>query len=160
MWLVLLAAGTLGWVVASVVVAAAHHWAMPTPECVRPDRRVVIDRTTSTVPLSIGPDDARGRRRLRIAGTVDRPARLLHRAKGRSRSVLGRRVGGHLPEPFGAREFQDKLKKYVAGGGKLLVIDSPENTSSMANCLLWPFGLSIHQDRHGRANRLRAASCQ
>jgi hypothetical protein len=35
----------------------------------------------------------------------------------------------------------------VAQGGKLLVIDSPENTGSRANSLLWPFGLSIHHDR-------------
>ena len=53
-WLVLLAAGTCGWVVASLAVAGVHRWAMPTPECVRPERCVVIDRTTSTVPLSKG----------------------------------------------------------------------------------------------------------
>ena len=27
------------------------------------------------------------------------------------------------------------------------MIDSPENVSSTANSLLWPFGLSIHHDR-------------
>ena len=52
MWLVLLAAGTCGWVAASLAVAAAQRWAMPVPECVRPERCVVIDRTISTVPLS------------------------------------------------------------------------------------------------------------
>ena len=39
------------------------------------------------------------------------------------------------------------MEQYVADGGKLLVIDSPENAGSTANSLLWPFGLSIHHDR-------------
>jgi hypothetical protein len=44
-------------------------------------------------------------------------------------------------------EFREKLGEYVEQGGKLLVIDSPENVGSTANSLLWPFGLSIHHDR-------------
>ena len=39
--------------------------------------------------------------------------------------------------------FSDRLLKYVAEGGKLLVIDSPENTASTADDLLRPFGLSF-----------------
>ena len=44
-------------------------------------------------------------------------------------------------------DFRDRLTQYVADGGKLLVIDSPENTNSTAYSLLWPFRFSIHHDR-------------
>ena len=102
-WLVLLAAGTCGWVVASLAVAGVHRWAMPTPECLRPERCVVIDRTTSTVPLSKGPY-TRGRwRRIRTAGAMARPARLPHGAQRGLRGFSRRRAGGHLPEPTGVR---------------------------------------------------------
>jgi hypothetical protein len=44
-------------------------------------------------------------------------------------------------------EFRERLKQYVTDGGRLLVIDSPENVRSTANSVLWPFGISIHHDR-------------
>ena len=59
-WLLLLAAGTCGWVTASLAITAAHRSAMPLPKCLHPQRCVVIDRTLSTVPLSIGPDTQGG----------------------------------------------------------------------------------------------------
>ncbi len=40
-------------------------------------------------------------------------------------------------------EFRAAVVRYVAAGGKLLVVDSPENTNSTANSLLYPFGLSL-----------------
>jgi hypothetical protein len=43
-------------------------------------------------------------------------------------------------------KFRRQLETYVNDGGKLLVIDSPENADSRANSLLWPFGLSIARD--------------
>lgn len=53
-WLLLLAAGTCGWVLASLGVAAAHRWTMPAPAAARPLPRVVIDRSLSIVPLAKG----------------------------------------------------------------------------------------------------------
>ena len=44
-------------------------------------------------------------------------------------------------------EFRQQVEQYVDGGGKLLVIDSPENAGSRAADLLSPFGLSIHHER-------------
>jgi hypothetical protein len=41
--------------------------------------------------------------------------------------------------------FRERLERYVAEGGKLLVFDSPENTNSTANSLLWPFRLSVQR---------------
>jgi hypothetical protein len=43
--------------------------------------------------------------------------------------------------------YRDSLTRWVEAGGKLLVLDSPENAGSTANSLLWPFGLSLHPDR-------------
>ena len=44
-------------------------------------------------------------------------------------------------------DFRRRLIRYVAAGGKLLVIDSPENQGSTADGLLAPFGLSIRRDQ-------------
>jgi hypothetical protein len=54
-------------------------------------------------------------------------------------------------------EFREKLKQYVADGGRLLVIDSPENVGSTAHGLLWPFGISIHHDRAWKGRLSTAA---
>ncbi len=51
------------------------------------------------------------------------------------------------PSRSATEDFYDGLLQYVAGGGKLVVIDAPENAGSTANSLLWPFGLSIHHDQ-------------
>jgi len=40
-------------------------------------------------------------------------------------------------------EFRAAVVRYVASGGRVLVLDSPENTTSTANSLLYPFGLSL-----------------
>lgn len=40
-------------------------------------------------------------------------------------------------------EFRNRLVKYVADGGRLLVVDSPENGNSTSNALLKPFKLSV-----------------
>ena len=147
-WLVLLAAGGCGWVAASLGVTALHRWALPTPECVRPLPRVVIDRTISTVPLAKGlytqgNNEGYGM----LEAWIPRLGCYTVPQRGTG-GFLGRRPGGHLPQPVGyARSFASELTEYVAQGGKLLVIDSPENTGSRANDLLWPFGLSIHHDR-------------
>jgi hypothetical protein len=40
-------------------------------------------------------------------------------------------------------EFRTTLGNYVTAGGKVLILDSPANTQSTANLLLYPFGLSV-----------------
>jgi len=149
-WLILLAAGTCGWVLASLAVVGVHRWAMPTPECLRPEKRercVVIDRTTSTVPLSKGPyiqgdGDGYGMLEQWLARLDCHTVR-----KEGSEAFTGDVLVAICPSRSVPEEFQQQLEKYVDGGGKLLVIDSPENADSRANSLLWPFGLSIHHDR-------------
>ena len=146
-WLVLLAAGGCGWVAASLGVAAAHRWAQPTPECVRPLPRVVIDRTISTVPLAKGlytqgNNEGYGM----LEAWIPRLGCYTVRKEG-PEAFSGDALVVICPSRSVTAEFRQQLTEYVAQGGKLLVIDSPENTGSRANSLLWPFGLSIHHDR-------------
>jgi hypothetical protein len=149
-WLVLLAAGTCGWVIASLAVVGAHRWAMPTPECPTPERRercVVIDRNTSTVPLSKGPDTQGGGEGY---GLFEQwLARLdCHTVRKEGPEAFsGDVLVAVCPSRSVPEEFRQQLVRYVDGGGKLLVIDSPENTDSTADKLLSPFGLSINHDR-------------
>jgi hypothetical protein len=146
-WLVLLAAGACGWVFSSLAVGAAHRWAMPLPEAVRPERCVVIDRTTSAVPLSEGADthgDGLGYGLLEQ--WIARTGCYTVRREG-SQAFSGDALVVICPSRPVTEAFREELTQYVADGGKLLVIDSPENTGSRADSLLRPFGLSIHHDR-------------
>ncbi len=146
-WLVLLAAGACGWVLASVAVGAAHRWTLPTPEAIRPQRRVVIDRTTSVVPLSKGAEtQGNGQGYGLLEQWIPRLGCYTVRKEG-AEAFSGDALVVICPSRSAMEDFRDGLSQYVAGGGKLLVIDSPENTGSTANSLLWPFGLSIHHDR-------------
>jgi hypothetical protein len=145
--LVLLAAGTFGWVAASVAVAGAHRLEMPPPECARPERCVVIDRTTSDVPLSRGADtlgDGNGYGLLEQ--WIARVGCYTVRKDG-PEAFSGDALVVICPSRLATEEFRREVADYVAGGGRLLVIDSPENTRSTANSLLWPFGLSIRRDQ-------------
>ena len=147
LWLVLLAAGACGWVAASLAVAGAHRWAMPTPERLRPERCVVIDRTVSTVPLSEGPDtrgegDGYGLLEQWIARTGCFTVR-----KDGSEAFSGDALVIICPNRSVTEQFRNDLIQFVENGGKLLVIDSPENVGSTANSLLWPFKMSIHHQQ-------------
>lgn len=146
-WLVLLAAGACGWVVASLAITAEQRWAMPTPKCTEPQTRVVIDRTVSEAPLSQGPDttgDGEGYGLLEQ--WISRLGCYTIREKGAA-AFSGDALVIICPSRSVSEEFREQLTHYVFHGGKLLVIDSPENTESTAHSLLLPFGLSIHRDK-------------
>ena len=157
-WLVLAAAGTCGWVAACVAVAAAGRCQMPVPKADRPQSRVMVDRTTSDVPLSKGYDIRGNQQWDRGRGfglfeqwisRVDVPGGKLHtmRASG-PEAFSGKALVVICPGRSVSRQYRQQLVKYVKqDGGKLLVIDSPENALSTANSLLWPFGLSVRHDR-------------
>ena len=157
LWLLLLAAGSCGWVVGGLAVNAAHAWAMPTPQRIHPEPLVVVDRTASKVPLASG---------LYPQGN-DAGYGILEAWLSRMDCETVRKAG---PAAFSgdvlviicpskplSTEYLEGLKKYVACGGRLLVIDSPENARSKANTLLWPFGLTIRHDRAWKG-KLRALS--
>jgi hypothetical protein len=145
-WLLLLAVGMFSWTAASLAASAMNRWAMPSPECVRPMTRVVIDRVLSTVPLSNGADtqgDGSG------FGLLEQwIARLgCYTIRQDGDGVFsGKALVVLYPSHSVLPEYREKLRQYVADGGKLLVVDSPENARSTANSLVNAFGLTIHHD--------------
>jgi hypothetical protein len=147
-WLMLLAGAACGWVLSAAAVAAAQRQNMPTPQPVRPMIWAVIDRTVSDAPLSKGPYTyGEGKGYGLLEQWIPRLGYFTTRRSGPDA------FGGNVlvvvcPSRPVASEFRDGLVRFVAEGGKLLVIDSPENAASTADSLLWPFGLSIS---HGQA---------
>ena len=53
-WIAVVSAATLGVTLGGASAATLHRMAMPQPQPVRPLTRVVVDRTVSDVPLSLG----------------------------------------------------------------------------------------------------------
>ena len=158
-WLVLLAAATCGWVAASLAVTAAHRWAMPTPQRLRPQCRVVIDRNVSTVPLANGLFTRRdGEGYGMFESWIARLGCYTVREEG-PETFSGDAIVVLCPTRSVPEEFRARLRQYVEQGGKLLVIDSPENTDSTANSLLWQFRLSIRHDRAWKGKLSTAANC-
>ena len=144
-WLVLLAAGVLGWTAASMTAATAQRRAMPPPEAVRPMFRVVLDRTASEVPLSRDGFTAKdGRGYGLFEQWIPRLGYFTTRRSG-PEAFCGNLLVVVCPTRSVSAEFREGLVQYVAEGGRLLVIDSPDVEGSTANSLLWPFGLAaIH----------------
>jgi hypothetical protein len=146
-WLLALAAGCCGWAVASGGVAAVHRTAMPPPERVRPGTEVVIDRGLSQVKLSEGAyTTGEGEGYGLLEQWIARPGYFPVRRRGLD-VFSGDVLVVLCPSRSVSESYRERLLEFVAAGGKLLVIDSPENTASTANSLLQPFGLSVLQDR-------------
>jgi hypothetical protein len=142
-WLVLLAAAICGWVLAVEGVAALHRWSMPMPKIIKPMTRVVIDRTVSDALLSKGAyTQGDGIGYGMMEQLIGRLGYYTIRQEGED-SFSGDALVVICPDRPVEAPFRERLERYVAEGGKLLVFDSPENAGSTANSLLWPFGLSI-----------------
>jgi len=157
-WLVLLAAGTCGFAAASVAIAGHGRAYMPVPAPKDPLPRIVIDRTTSDVPLSKGPYIQENGRWEYGQGyglfeqwisRVDLPGGRPYTARRQGMEVFaGDAVVVICPQRPVSPQYIERLVRYVKEeGGKLLVVDAPENTGSTANDLLQPFGLAIRHDR-------------
>ncbi len=143
-WLTLLAAAVAGWVLAGHAVAATHRATFPKPEVLRPQTRVVIDRTTSDVPLCKGAFiDGDGDGYGLLEQWIPRLGYYTRRESGAA-AFSGDALVVITPRLSVGRDFQRKLVRYVEEGGNLLVVDTPENNGTTANSLLWPFGLSVH----------------
>lgn len=140
-WLAMASVVLAGWGIGSSATAAAQRWAMPPPDPVRPMVRVVIDRTVSEVPLSRGGFTHRdGRGFGLIEQWIPRLGYFTARRTGAA-AFSGDCLLIVCPTRSVGSEFRQSLIDYVAAGGKLMVIDSPDSVCSTANSLLWPFGL-------------------
>jgi len=145
-WLALLAAGMLGWAAAVAGAREAHRAAIPLPKAVRPMVRVTIDRTLSDATLSKsgfigGKPDGFGI----FERWVLRLGYFTARRSGTD-ALQGDLVVFLHPERPPSEEFRDALVRYVADGGKVLILDSPDSAKSSANSLLWPFGLALNRN--------------
>jgi len=154
-WPLVLATGVLGATAGSGVVVLLHRGAMPRLEPARPMTRVVIDRTVSEAPLSLGADTQGGGRGYGLLEQwISRLDCYTTRQSGRQ-AFSGDALVVICPTRSVPEEFRRGLVDYVARGGRLLVIDSPDSSGSTANSLLWPFGLTAS---HASARGGRVAS--
>ena len=143
----LLATILLGWTAGCLAAVAVHRSTFLPPEPTDRKFRVVIDRTVSDVPLGRGAfsEGEEGAGYGLLEQWIARLGYVTQRRSGRE--VLdGDMVVVICPDKAVSQEFREGLVEYVAGGGKLLVIDSPDNPGSTASSLLWPFGLSVSHD--------------
>jgi hypothetical protein len=142
-WLVLIAAGTSGWTIGAMAVRAAHFAELPMPTPARRMTEVVMDRTVSSAPLPKGGF---------IAGKEDGfgifERNILRLGYFTSRQSGDNALGGNLlvvlhPDRDVSPAFRDAVERFVRRGGKLLVLDSPQNQKSTANSLLYPFDMAL-----------------
>jgi len=176
-WLILVASGLVAWSGQAVTINAAHRAGMPDPppwvEPARPIRMVTMDQSVSRPELPKG-GFISGTEKPMGFGIFERwTLRLGYFTQRLDKDVLqGDLVVFALPEGKVSSELQRDLLRYVAAGGKVLVIDAPEaeaeapaepgpepaaspespdqepprpRVKSTANDLLAPFNLSIEQ---------------
>jgi hypothetical protein len=148
-WLVLLAAAACGWTIGSEAVAAIHRHSMPLPQAVKAKTRVVIDRSASQVPLADGayPENKQGQGYALLEQWIPRLGYATARAAGDD-EFSGEALVVIAPSRPVDAEFRRRLVRYVAEGGRLLVIEpgGPAGPST-ANLLLRPFGLAFQYQR-------------
>lgn len=142
--IVLVASGLFGTVAGCVLVIVVHRHAMPAPEPVRPMVRVVVDRTASGVPLGRGgftQEDGLGYGLLEQ--WIGRLGYFTARESGMA-ALRGDVLVVICPQKSVSDAFREGVREFVARGGKLLVLDSPDVVGSTANSLLWQFGLGVN----------------
>ncbi|HLA84381.1 MAG TPA: DUF4350 domain-containing protein [Thermoguttaceae bacterium] len=154
--LLVLSAALFGCVACSMIVGALAAMGMPAPSPHHPPLRVVIDRTVSDVPLSEGAFTHRsglgyglleqwiprvGRPKDPNAAPTN-PLPYTMRRRG-AEAFSGDVLVVICPTGSVGRDYRERLVRFVREGGRLLVLDSFDNTHSTANRLLWPFGLSM-----------------
>jgi len=142
-----LAIGLSGWAAGTATVRALHHHGMPAPVAARSYVHVVMDRTLCETPLSrSGFIDGRPNGFGIFERWILRLGYFTSRRSGPD-VTTGDLVVFTYPTRMVTQEFRDCIANYVASGGKVLVLDSPENAASTANSLLYPFGLSLDSSR-------------
>jgi len=139
----LVSAGLLGWSLATLAVTAIHQAAMPPPPIVRPLTRVVVDRTASEVPLCLnGFTDESDKGYGLLEQWIPRLGYFPARRSGRE-AFTGNALLILCPTRPTSDDYRNRLADYVAAGGRLLLVDSPETSGTTANSLLYRFGLVV-----------------
>lgn len=140
-WLVWFSAVLFGYLASTATIAAWQRGGLP--DCERPLVRVVVDRTTSRVPLSEGgyTDEPDGYGLLEQ--WIPRLGHYTVRADG-PESFSGDVLLVVSPTVSVSEEYRRRLVEWVSEGGKLVVIDSPDRFGTTANSLLWPFGIALY----------------
>jgi len=151
----LLGAALLGWVVAVWLARGLHAADIPRLEPRHPIVRVAFERALTRTGLSAGgfiggEDDHYAlfeRTVQRLTEHWKSPAEpgrtwTTFRAEGAA-ALDADLVVIILPEKPPEQRFLESLTRYVEQGGKLLVLDAPENTRSTASALLEPFGMNV-----------------
>jgi len=154
-WFVIITASLFGWAVAAAGAKTIHKYSMPLPQTKLPMVNVTIDRTVCDAPLSRsgfinGQKNGFGifeRWILRIGYFTSRKQGI--------DAISGDLIVFTQPNLTVKDEFRDALVNYVTNGGKILILDSPENTNSTANSLLYPFGININGTT-SRSGQLKA----
>lgn len=164
-WPAPVVAGCLGWALGSMAVIGVHRATLPLPQMrtasadapLRLLKRVTIDRTASNVPLAKGgfvhpSGDGYGL----LEQWIPRVGGQTMRRSG-AEAFQGDALVVICPTLSVSPDFRERLVRYVAEGGRLLVLDAPENANSTANSLLWPFGLSLRPEGRWQGDLLLAA---
>jgi len=148
-WPLLAAAVVAGFGLGGWTAGAANR-AVAAPLPVRPGTDVMIDRTVSSVTLSKGGFPAtNGQGYAVLEQWTPRLGYFTARRSGKD-AFSGNALIVICPSHAVPADYRERLVKYVEAGGRLVVFDSPENTRSTANSLLWPFGLAVHRERLAR----------
>lgn len=147
-WSIIIGAGLLGWSVAAVSARSIHQYSMPLPQAQRPMVKVVMDRTVCDTILPTSGFISGEKNGFGIFERwILRLGYFTCRRSG-SDAFTGNLLVFTHPNLTVGNEFRDDLVNYVASGGKVLILDSPENTQSTANSLLYPFGLTVNHNSH------------
>lgn len=141
--LVIVCAGVFGWSIAIVGTKIVHKHFMMLPKAVRPMVEVVIDRTVCNGPLSKSGFISGKKNGFGIFERwILRLGYFTYRKSG-TEALTGDLVVFLDPNQTVTTDFREELVSYIEQGGKALVLDSPANTGSTANSLLYPFGLTV-----------------
>ncbi len=152
-WMLMVALGYAGWAAAAGVTIADHRCGLPVPEVQRAEPHVVIDRTVSQVPLFTGAfaDDKEGLGYGLFEQWIPRIGNWTSRRTG-SEAFTGEAIVIVCPTRSVTAEYQQRLLEFVARGGRVLVLDSPDVPGLDGQQHLVAVRLGIHV-RGSRAKR-------
>ena len=141
---VLLGGGLAGLALGIFVAEGCNRIGNPPPEVLSPAKWLIVDRTTSAVPLALGAfnEDREGNGYGLLEQALSRIGYFTTRRQG-VEAVAGEGIVIICPTKSVPHDFREALTRYVADGGRLLVLDSPESFGTTANGILWPFGLEV-----------------